>query len=270
MVASRANGGARTVDGHNPSNPYVAQRVRVPKMAELVSSALRGQIIRGELSEGDALPSESALMEQFGVSRPTLREAFRVLESESLIIIQRGAHGGARVQPPRRSVAARYAGLILQYQGTTLRDVYDARAVLEAPAAAAVARRHTKDDIRRLRELLESHEQVAHDPASAVAAHNKFHALIVELSGNETLTLLSEVVQEIISQANLHRAAVDTGTAELIRADRKTAKTHAQLIDLIEAGDAEGAEDLWRRHLAEGAKYSLRDDSKATVLDLLP
>src|SRR5947207_2228594 len=98
------------------------QQVRVPKTAELVAAQLRRQIVRGELKEGDALPPEAALMEQFGVSRPTLREAFRVLESESLISIRRGSRGGARVHTPNGEVAARHAGLLLQVRGTTLGD----------------------------------------------------------------------------------------------------------------------------------------------------
>ena len=98
-----------------------ASRVRVPKMAELVAQQLRRQIIRGELPEGAALPSEAALMTQFGVSRPTLREAFRVLESEGLINVRRGAHGGARVQIPNGEAAARYAGLVLEFRGATKR-----------------------------------------------------------------------------------------------------------------------------------------------------
>ena len=79
---------------------------------QLPGADLRRQIIRGELAQGDALPTESDLMVRFGVSRPTLREAFRVLESENLIAIRRGARGGARVQPPDREVAARYAAEI--------------------------------------------------------------------------------------------------------------------------------------------------------------
>ena len=68
-----------------------AAPVKVPKTAELVAAQLRRQIVRGDLREGDALPPEATLMEQFAVSRPTLREAFRVLESEALISVRRGA-----------------------------------------------------------------------------------------------------------------------------------------------------------------------------------
>jgi len=113
--------------------------MRVPKTAELVASHIRGQIIRGELREDDALPPESELMAQFGVSRPTLREGFRILESEGLIVVRRGARGGARVRVPDHGVAARFAGLVLQYRGATLADVFDARTMIEAPAARMLA-----------------------------------------------------------------------------------------------------------------------------------
>ena len=62
--------------------------LREPKMAERVATVLRRMMIRGEVPEGTVLPTESELIERFGVSRPTLREAFRVLESESLIQVR--------------------------------------------------------------------------------------------------------------------------------------------------------------------------------------
>jgi DNA-binding FadR family transcriptional regulator len=113
--------------------------LRVPKTAELVASHVRRRIVLGELTEGDALPSESALMEEFEISRPTLREAFRILESEGLITVRRGARGGARVQEPSSDVVARYAGLVLQHRGATVADVLNARVIVEAPAARMLA-----------------------------------------------------------------------------------------------------------------------------------
>lgn len=244
------------------------RRVRLPKMAELVALDLRRRIIRNELSEGDSLPTEKTLMGQYGVSRPTLREAFRVLEAESLISIQRGARGGARVRSPRREVAARYAGLMLQYQGTTLGDVYDVRSLLEAPCAGALARRHKADDIARLRRALEPANEDGLDAEQLVRRHNDFHHVLLQLSGNNTLILLGELVQEIIDQANVSRAKIDTPTG-FERATRATIKTHQRLIDLIEAGDAEAAEALWRKHLADGAAYALGEGGMNTPLDVL-
>ena len=92
--------------------------LREPKMADRVAQVLRRMFVRGEIAEGTMLPSESELMERFGVSRPTLREAFRVLESEGLIEVHRGVRGGARVSRPQRQTLARYAGLIMEYEGS--------------------------------------------------------------------------------------------------------------------------------------------------------
>ena len=57
------------------------EELRVPKTAEIVADRIRKRIISGDLDEGSSLPPEGQLLEQFGVSRPTLREAFRILEA---------------------------------------------------------------------------------------------------------------------------------------------------------------------------------------------
>src|SRR5256885_904199 len=116
-------------------SPAAARELRVAQNAQLVAPHLPHPNLPGPLVEGDSLPPEAELMAEFGVSRPTLREAFRVLESESLITIRRGARGGARVHGISPTTAARYAGLLLQARGTTIADVYQCRIILE-PAAA--------------------------------------------------------------------------------------------------------------------------------------
>src|SRR5882672_6178330 len=105
--------------------------VRPQKMAGMVALRVRQMIVHGELIEGDWLPTEAELMEQFGVSRPTLREAFRLLEADQLIRIRRGPPGGARVHLPGPDAAAPLFGLLLTLAGTTVRDVYEARLVIE-------------------------------------------------------------------------------------------------------------------------------------------
>ncbi len=105
------------------------------KMADMVAGRIRQMIARGELTDGEWLPTEPELMAQFGVSRPTLREAFRLLEADSLVTIRRGPPGGARVTVPGPEASAAQFGMLLTLTGTTLKDVYEARAVIE-PAAA--------------------------------------------------------------------------------------------------------------------------------------
>ncbi|MGW3967593.1 FadR/GntR family transcriptional regulator [Amycolatopsis sp. NPDC005003] len=243
--------------------------MRIPKMAELVALELRRRIVRGELAEGDALPSEAELMGEFAVSRPTLREAFRVLESESLLSIRRGARGGARVHVPDGSLAARYAGFILEHRSATLQDVYTARTVIEAPCAGLLAGRRTAADLDRLRAALAEAESLIDDPPAFIRAHLRFHALVVELSGNQTLVLLNGMVRDIIDRANWSHVDLDAGTEENVRANLSGFRAHVRLVELVADGDAGEATRVWRSHLERAHEYLLGNRSTTTVLDLL-
>ena len=176
-------------------------RIRVPKTAELVASHIRNRIVRGELEMDEALPPENTLMEDFNISRPTLREAFRILESEGLITVRRGSRGGARVQIPETNIAARYAGLVLQNRRTTVADVLDARVIVEAPAAGIVARR--RDHVscaRKLRAWLDEAAAVLDTPAYTKTFH-EFNRMLVAMTENETLILLTAMVENICDSA---------------------------------------------------------------------
>ena len=270
----------------------VGRHVRVPKTAELVAAHLRRQIVRGELVEGDALPPEAVLMEQFGVSRPTLREAFRVLESEALISVRRGAHGGARVHRPDGHVAARYAGLVLEHRRTTVADVQFARTSLEGPAVRMLAENPAAPALGRLRTTLSEAAAAIDDNAHglpdtaspAVGAGRDgsvpdprvslggFHHLLVELAGNQTLTVIDNMLRHILHTTTSHQAAGEHSDADapVVTADAHGSlaahqEVHTRLVDLIERGESDAAEALWRRHLAEPAD----EPASSAVLDLL-
>lgn len=98
-----------------------ASEVRMPKTAEIVASRIRNAVIRGELTDGDMLPAEAQLMEEYKISRPTIREAIRILESEGLVVVSRGARGGSRVVKPDWHIVARSAGTTLQANGANYR-----------------------------------------------------------------------------------------------------------------------------------------------------
>src|SRR5262249_39282567 len=108
--------------------------LKVRTIPQMVADDIRSQILRGDLRTGDALPSERELRESYRLSRPTLREAMRILEAESLIETIRGKKGGAVVTAPEPEVAIRQAGIVLQLSGTTIADVYFARSIIEPPA----------------------------------------------------------------------------------------------------------------------------------------
>ncbi len=173
------------------------------------------------------------------------------------------------MQVPEGTVAARYAGVVLEYRGTTLKDVYDARTVIEAPCAGLLARRRTDRDLERLRASVAGAERLMGDPSAFIRAHMEFHALVVELAGNETLSVLNGMVRHIIDQANWSHVDLDAGSPENIRANRRGFRAHGALVELVAGRRTEAAEELWRLHLQEAEDYLLQSRSMTTVLDLL-
>jgi DNA-binding FadR family transcriptional regulator len=221
--------------------------VRVPKAASLVAASLRQQIIRGSIGDGEPLPTEPELMAQFGVSRPTLREAMRVLESENLISVRRGSRGGPVAHQIRADLVSRYASLLLQSLGTTLADVYQAQITFEPACVRDLATSRTDRDLRVLRMALAS-EDTGMEDAGATRARVGFHYLLIELTANQTLMLLSRLVSDVLLSA--------TG-AEIGLGHLEAHRDHVTLVDLIEARDADGAHDLWRSHLERARERAL-------------
>jgi DNA-binding FadR family transcriptional regulator len=247
--------------------PLDASLVRVPKAGELVAAELRRKIVTGELEVDEPLPSEAALMAQFGVSRPTLREAFRILESEQLIRVVRGARGGARVLRPDPAVAARYTGVLLQAAGTPLVDVYRARATLEESAIGMAAGRRLATQLKELDRLLDEGAGLVEDPPAYAEHDVAFHRGVVDLAGNTTLKVMADMLLHIIGAHNRAFIAAHPEGYEL-PANRTAQRAHTKLVRLLEEGDLEIAQRHWRRHL-EGVEKYMVGDSKETIVDVL-
>src|SRR5215813_9157695 len=127
---------------------------RLREKPQQIADELQAMIVSGRLSEGDSLGREPELVERFGVSRPSLREALRILEAEGLITVVRGMLGGVVVHEPDERMTARTAALVLQARNVSLADVYEARALLEPIAVRSVAqsrsRRAAAAELRQL------------------------------------------------------------------------------------------------------------------------
>src|SRR6201996_1180493 len=139
-----------------------------PKAASVVAAHIRKQIVMGELAEGDLLPSEAEMVKRLGVSRPTLRQAFRILETEHLITVQRGARGGTTVLRPSTKLASRYLSDLLRHRVTTLGDVLAARLLIEPAVVELLARRRDDAAIEALEAAVNEERAVDDDGTSAM------------------------------------------------------------------------------------------------------
>lgn len=227
-------------------------RIHVPKTSEIVADKIRAQIIRGELNEGDTLPPEGQLMDSLGISRPTLREAFRILEAEGLISVVRGSRTGAKVHKPSVDLVSRYAGYMLEAQGTTIADLYQARLAIEPSVVRWLATDKGGGAIVRLRALLaemailleeEKHEEF-------IEKVETFHQSLVAATGLKTLTFMSRM---LLNLAAKHQREFQRRHARSPEARRKShragLRSYEKVVDLIEAGQVEEAVAHWRLHL---------------------
>jgi DNA-binding FadR family transcriptional regulator len=247
-------------------------RIRVPKNSEVVADHFRGMIVRGELGEGDFLPPEGQLMTTLGISRPTLREAFRILEAENLISVVRGSRTGARVHRPSTELVSRYAGYVLQSIGTEIFDLYQARLAIEPsvvrwlatkPDRRAIAK--LRAEIERLRELLTTGR---HD--DFLDGVTDFHSALVEAGGFKTMTFLNQLLINLMArhQADYKRRHPLTREVQFKRLQAGL-KSYEKVVDLIEAGDVEGAVRHWRLHLSNANDTWCSAEEGTRVVDSL-
>ncbi|WCO67818.1 FCD domain-containing protein [Iamia majanohamensis] len=232
--------------------------VRFRRLAEQVADDLRRRILLGDLGDGAELPVEGLLREQYPVSKPTLREAMRVLEAEGLVTVRRGSIGGAVVHRPHTTNVAYTLGLVLAAQKVNISEVATALREVEPACAASCAERRDRSEtvVPRLREIHQQATEVVGDLVAVTTASRQFHEAIVELCGNEPLRIMAGALEALWSTHESDWAHRMGEVAAIPTAERLDAlEEHSSLIDLIEAGDAETARRSAATHLLTSQTY---------------
>jgi DNA-binding FadR family transcriptional regulator len=233
---------------------------RAPKLSHALVQSFRARIASGELKPGDTLPPEAELLQQLRVSRPTLRQALRVLDSESLIRLGKGARTGATVLHPSIETAAQYGALYLATHGATLGEIHQVRALLEPPLAALLARQADKEAVKSLEDCVRTQQEalLRGDYIAAATAVNDFHGRLERFSQNRALGLVAGMLNDIA--VNVY-PQIPTATRnakernQIWRRSEKSTEAHARLVKLIAAGKAEAAEKFWRAYMLDTADF---------------
>jgi DNA-binding FadR family transcriptional regulator len=248
-----------------------SKSIRIPKTAEIVAGRIRKEIIAGRLKAGDRLPLEAQLITEFEVSRPTVREAIRILESEGFLQLSRGVRGGARVVAPGPELLAKAAGLVLQFRGATIGDVYAARSIIEPPAARLAAELNAKRASAALRKQLEHEREVAELEIPRAEAIADFHGTLLDACGNVALGMVGRALHDVVRQHYiLANRRSDQPSAEAKRKRVQIGyRSQEKLIELIEARDGAAAEAHWVRHMKNAGDVWLQGISKTSVIDIL-
>ncbi|MEV7230728.1 MULTISPECIES: FCD domain-containing protein [Polymorphospora] len=215
------------------------------KLASVIAREIVKDIVRRRLGAGAALPSESAMLEQFGVGRASLREALRILEVHGLLTIRPGPGGGPVVQTVSSQHFGQMATLYFHVAGATFRELAEARLVLEPVIARQAALRGDPDTLAALNTVVEqAREHPVGDSRAQFEAGTDFHAVLAGASGNRVLDLVSRAIGNIYAERI-------TGVVFPLEARARVVEAHADIVAAITAGDAELAERLTREHMTE-------------------
>ena len=223
---------------------------------EQIADELRALIVAGELEEGESLGREPDLVERFGVSRPSLREALRILEAEGLITVVRGVLGGVVAHRPDERMTARTAALVLQ-----------ARSMIEPAAVRVLATSPSKKAVDELSALVDAQRAVIDDPEAFGRANARFHERLVELSGNQTIGIVAEMLNEIIARA-VTAVSQSPSKRNSLSTRRRGIRSQERLLELIAIGASNDAEAHWRTHMDAVGKVMIGHMAK-TAVDLL-
>jgi GntR family transcriptional regulator, transcriptional repressor for pyruvate dehydrogenase complex len=246
--------------------PSTKKTTRSREKPEQIADELRALIVSGHLADGASLGREPDLVERFGVSRPSLREALRILEAEGLITVVRGVLGGVIVHQPNERMTARTAALLLQSRNVTLGDVHEARTMIEPAAVRVLASSPRRKSVDELKSLIEAQRAVIDDPEAFGHANARFHERLVAMAGNQTLSIVAEMLNEVVARA-VTAVSQSNSRRDSLATRQRGIRSQERLIELIAIGASIDAEAHWRTHMEAVGKVMIGQAAKS-VIDL--
>lgn len=223
----------------------LAGPLRPPPSAEEVLAELETKIVNGEWEVGGRLPSERILAEQFGISRPGIREVLRRIEERGLIDVRAGLGSFVReIRPTRGSAVLEH---LVRRGDVTVYDVVVARTMLESEAAALAAKRRTDADVEQMRMLLGALD-ASTDLRTAADLDVAFHEAVAIASKNQVVQIMFGSIRDL-TRGMIVRSLDDR------KARSAGAPIHREILEHIENQDAEKAREAMARHLSRAIDF---------------
>ena len=214
------------------------------KLSDQVFERLWEMIVSGDLKPGDVIPSERILMEKFAVGRPAVREALQALANKGVITISHGER--SRVNEFSANIALGQvddiAKLLLSAESSNLEHLKQVRKILEAGSVRVAATNCTDDDIRILRELVDTQKGQTKDTKGFIETDFAFHTAIANATRNPLLQAVTHAMLTWLFE--YYKPLLHWSGRE-----DTTLLEHTKLVDYLAARDADSASALMREHL---------------------
>ncbi len=230
---------------------------RSRKLSSRVAGLIRARIITDGLRPGDSLPIEKDMIDEFGVSRATIREALKELEVQGLVRVKTGPHGGPIIAGSGSQEAIQAIQNFCYFQKVTIDDIYELRTMFEVQMVRSAVGHVDEATFSRLEELAALSAVRAPDQPGRRRqreAEFEFHTTIAGCSPNPLLTLMVEVLAGILVNATARDSSRHELHGEFCD---HNAKYHAGLVDALRRQDGDEAAALMREHMVQAHRHLL-------------
>jgi DNA-binding FadR family transcriptional regulator len=242
---------------------------RFPKRSDLIAEEITAWIVSRDLGPGDKLPPEKSLIEIFGVSRGTMREALRALEVQGLVRLMTGPRGGGLIVEIPEERAMQFLCGYFYFRTLTIDDVYRVRCTLEPQLAVAVTGQLTEAHFRRLAELIDEAAIVprtAEQRRAQRSAELEFHNVIADACSNSWLAFVCRFMNRMLNDLIVFKKLYYAPHKEFAEANRCS---HRDLVAAFRSEDREAARAIMQKHMEEAARFMNALDSSIDRASLL-
>ena len=227
--------------------------VQPSRLYEQIVEQIEESISKGALKEGDQLPAERELAQQFGVSRTAVREAVKALREKGFVEAYPG-RGTFITSATPRSIRQTLDRMIRWGPQEGTAHLVEVREILEPEIAALAASRADEDTVTEMREAAAVMDQAKEDPEAYIEADLDFHLALAEGAANPLILSLIDSIVAVLREQRMSIFMVEGGP-------ERGQYHHKKILEAIEHRDPQGARDAMRAHLRQ-----VREDARAGAL----
>lgn len=233
-VKRRARGGRRAIGS------ALIQPIKKTRVAEGIADRIRMLILDGTFPAGRPLPGERQLAERFGVSRGSVRDAFRTLETVGLLVTRHGQGTFPQELDVDRLVAP--LASVLSYRRDMQDELLDVRRMFEPAVARVAATRVTDADLAELQRILEAQRKKLKSGRSAIVEDTAFHQVLARATGNRVIVSIMATLNDLLVESRKL-------TLKQRGRPRKSILGHEAVVAALRRHDADAAAEAMRAHI---------------------
>lgn len=223
-----------------------------------IAHALLARVAESGVGPGETFATEAELLESFGVSRPTLREGIRILESQGVLEQRPGPRGGLVLRRPSLETLAHTFSIYLRFNQVPFSALLAAREVIEPALAAEAALHGTEEDFRAMADSIARMKAQEQEHDAFIAENRVFHGIVARASRNAVLETFWGTTS-LLSHGEHHGVRFSFGNRQHVVA------AHETILDACRRRDPQGASRAMSEHV--GALEHLVRDRYRHLLD---